>query len=294
MCPFCDHRNPPDAKFCNDCASPLHLKPCNQCNRVNDLAVTHCCDCGAAFPSLARTTDATQRLPSTHLAPAPAASGDAADTATVTQPLFAAPAVRAYRDLLRPGLFLIAAFAAILFAGIYATHFINAPAPDVMEVASEAVSAAEPDAPSAMQTVATALEEKPVEPETAAAVHAPIPAVDSDAKRRASVRQGPARVPATKRASAHQRPAPQGRAPVGAARKGAHGPLAPSDRVPVAEVSKKPGPERWQVMYASLARCSGDLSARIVCDERVRRLFCEGHWNNAPACANGVLHDRGQ
>jgi hypothetical protein len=44
-------------------------------------------------------------------------------------------------------------------------------------------------------------------------------------------------------------------------------------------------------MHVSLARCGGDPIARIVCDQRVRRRFCEGH---ALECASGVANDRGQ
>jgi hypothetical protein len=47
-------------------------------------------------------------------------------------------------------------------------------------------------------------------------------------------------------------------------------------------------------MEVSLARCSGDLIARFVCDQRVRLQFCEGHWGKAPACASGVANDHGQ
>ena len=289
MCPFCDHRNPADAKFCNECASPLHLKPCNQCNRVNDQAATHCYDCGTAFPA-----DATQMLPSAHVAPSRAPSGDTAETASVTHPPFAYPALRAYRNLLRPGVLLMASLATILIAGAYATHYIDAPAPHATKGASEVVSAAESDAPSATPTVAVPPEQGPMETENAAAVQVPTPAVESAAQVRANVRQGPAPVPAAKRATAHQHPAPVRGTAVSAARRKAHRPVAPPNRVPVAEISKRSGPERWQAMYTSLARCSGDVSARIVCDERVRRQFCEGHWNNAPACANGVLTDRGQ
>ena len=53
-------------------------------------------------------------------------------------------------------------------------------------------------------------------------------------------------------------------------------------------------PEPWQAMHVSLARCGGDLIARIVCDQRVRRRFCEGHWGGAQECASGVVNDRGQ
>lgn len=292
MCPFCDHRNPADAKFCNECASPLHLKPCSQCNRVNEQAATRCCECGTAFPSLPSTADATRMSPSVDLASARATSGDAADTATITHPPFAAPVMRAYRDLRRPGL-LVASVATILIAGAYATHY-DAHAPDATKGSSEVVSADEPEAPSATATVAAAPERGPMEAGTAAAGEAPTSAVEPDAQARASVRQDPAPVPAAKRASAHQHPAPQRGTAVSAARRKAHRPVTPTARVPVAEISRRAGPERWQAMYTSLARCSGDVSARIVCDERVRRQFCEGHWNNAPACANGVLTDRGQ
>jgi hypothetical protein len=47
-------------------------------------------------------------------------------------------------------------------------------------------------------------------------------------------------------------------------------------------------------MHVSLARCGGDPIARIVCDQRVRRRFCEGHWGEALECASGVANDRGQ
>jgi len=47
-------------------------------------------------------------------------------------------------------------------------------------------------------------------------------------------------------------------------------------------------------MHASLARCGGDLIDRIVCDQRVRRRFCEGYWGEAPECASGIANDHGQ
>jgi hypothetical protein len=47
-------------------------------------------------------------------------------------------------------------------------------------------------------------------------------------------------------------------------------------------------------MQASLARCGGDLIARIACDQRVRRRFCAGHWGEAPECPRGIANDHGQ
>ena len=51
QCLFCDHANPIGAKFCNDCAGPLHLKLCKQCDAINDLPATNCYKCGGEFPS---------------------------------------------------------------------------------------------------------------------------------------------------------------------------------------------------------------------------------------------------
>src|SRR5947208_557923 len=50
-CRFCDHDNPPDARFCNACGSPLYLKPCPQCEAVNDSAAPQCYQCGTALPN---------------------------------------------------------------------------------------------------------------------------------------------------------------------------------------------------------------------------------------------------
>ena len=48
-CRFCDHHNPEGARFCNACGSPVHLKPCPQCEAVNDVAAAECYECGAAL-----------------------------------------------------------------------------------------------------------------------------------------------------------------------------------------------------------------------------------------------------
>jgi len=63
----------------------------------------------------------------------------------------------------------------------------------------------------------------------------------------------------------------------------------------VAETSRAlQQPQPWQLLHVSLARCDGDLIARIVCELRVRRQFCQGHWGEAPECASGIKNDHGQ
>jgi hypothetical protein len=47
----------------------------------------------------------------------------------------------------------------------------------------------------------------------------------------------------------------------------------------------------WEVMNVNLARCTGDLIARIVCEQRVRQRFCEGRWGEVPECATGVTNE---
>ena len=48
-CCFCAHLNPVGAKFCNECASPLHLRPCRACDAVNARDAQACYRCGAAL-----------------------------------------------------------------------------------------------------------------------------------------------------------------------------------------------------------------------------------------------------
>ena len=292
MCSFCNHRNPAGAKFCNNCASPLHLKPCKQCDAVNDQAATNCYKCGAACPVLFSTPEATPVLPAADATPASATPGDVGVATTVTQPLFAASALRAGWLVLRPGQFLVAAIATILIIGGYDAYRINVATPDAMGVASQPIGAVENTATPATPAVLIAVESKPVEPDRTAAVQTPIPATEPEAPKRASGRQRPVPVPATARASAHQRPVPERQAAVGATPPVAHS-LAAA-RVGVAETRKALWRDPGQVMQVSLARCSGDLIARIVCEQRVRRHVCEGHWGEAPECASGVNYDHRQ
>src|SRR2546430_17664144 len=96
VCAFCDHHNPAGANFCNDCGSPLHLKPCNQCDAVNHEAATNCYKCGAECPALFTTPETTPVLPAADPTTPPLATpGDVGVPATVTRPPVVAAAVRA-------------------------------------------------------------------------------------------------------------------------------------------------------------------------------------------------------
>lgn len=73
-CRFCGHGNPGGAKFCNDCGSPLHLRPCAFCQAINDADAARCHVCDAALA-----------LPDTPVAaePPPAAAGSIAQAPEV-------------------------------------------------------------------------------------------------------------------------------------------------------------------------------------------------------------------
>lgn len=64
---------------------------------------------------------------------------------------------------------------------------------------------------------------------------------------------------------------------------------------PVPAAREAPRPDALQQMNEGLARCAnGDLFGRILCDQRVRREYCDGRWGQVPQCVSGVAVDRGQ
>jgi ribosomal protein L40E len=298
VCPFCDHRNPVGARFCNDCSSQLDLKPCKQCDAVNHQSATNCYKCGAALRTLFTTTEATQALPAAELAAASVMPGDAGVAARLTQPLFDVEALQ--------GGWRLIAFTTILIAGAYAAYRIGEVTSDAMEAASQLLPADKHNASTSAPTVTVAAPSKPEQSEAAVAIQAPVPGTDSEAPERASVRQHPMTAPAARRASAPQRPVPvpatkrasarpvpEQQLPAGATAPAVQTLAAAPVAAPVVEARKAQRPDRWQEMHASLARCDGNLIARIVCDQRVRRRYCEGHWGEGPECASAAI-DRGQ
>ena len=54
-CPFCEHGNPADSKFCSECGGALHLVPCPHCGAVSEVTATVCYQCSGPLPG--RTTD---------------------------------------------------------------------------------------------------------------------------------------------------------------------------------------------------------------------------------------------
>lgn len=307
MCSFCDHRNPGDARYCNACASPLNLKPCKQCDAVNERAAKNCYKCGAACPVSFGTPDATQALPAVDSSLASATTDDVGAGSSVTQRPFAISDSPWGGHSVRPGQVAAAVIAMIVIVGAYEAYRIDVATPDVIRDASQPAVVAANGKTAATPAAPPAVESKPVEPEATAALLTPIPLTNTETPKLASPIQPPASVPAAKVGSAHRSAAPapvtnratahqrgERKASAVAPSRVAHNGAAAPGHSRVTRASKPLRHDWWQVMQVSLARCSGDLFARIACDQRVRRHFCEGHWGVAPECASGVVNEHGQ
>lgn len=66
QCPFCEHGNPADAKFCNCCGGTLTLAPCPRCGAVNEVGASSCYQCHGKLGS-----EDALRLPVPAAAPTP-------------------------------------------------------------------------------------------------------------------------------------------------------------------------------------------------------------------------------
>ena len=276
MCPFCDHRNPAGARFCNECASPLHLKPCRGCDAINDQAAMYCHNCGAACPMPFDPVEATAEV-------------GVAVAQTADPPPSAVAPQRAGSPSRGTETVLVAATATVLIAGAYAAYRITT---DTPEVASRASITAAHTAFVATPAATTVVDLQPFEPAATSALPTPMAATDPAPSKGASADPRPFAVPAKPRAGARQHPPP--RAPVSATAPVSRGRAPANGGAPVAQIQTPLRPTHWQAMHESLARCGGDLLARIVCEQRVRLHFCEGHWGVAPECAGGIVNEHGQ
>jgi hypothetical protein len=62
---------------------------------------------------------------------------------------------------------------------------------------------------------------------------------------------------------------------------------------PPAAPREAAAPDPLQQMRDALAQCSGGIFDRILCDQRVRREYCEGRWGQVPQCTRSS-GDHGQ
>jgi hypothetical protein len=265
-CLICGRTSLPGAKLCSDCSSAR--------KRAFAATVTQplldAAGRGRSGASLLR--------PSQSVA---ATARRAAERSLFAKPPAAEPAVPASRrmDLI----FLAAGLVAVVLIGAFVARQVQksreAEAPQITEQATSPTQAA---LPNAVSVVPAGLSPKNVAETQAPALTSATPAAE------------PVPIPA-------KRPSPKRSAPIEAISLPAEaGPppqiiVAAPAPMPVPEVREAPRPDALQVMNEGLARCAGgDLFGRILCDQRVRREYCDGRWGQVPQCPSGVPNDRGQ
>jgi hypothetical protein len=133
QCPFCDHSNLADAKFCGECGGALHLAPCFRCGAVNQVTASSCYQCHHALsdrvpdaPATTAPADApasTRSLPVTFLA-------ESLPLAVFPQ----SPPRRRFRMVIDT---LIVVAIAVLGYNAYQQHRSSAPAPEPPAASSE-------------------------------------------------------------------------------------------------------------------------------------------------------------
>ena len=62
-CPSCDHGNPEDANFCNQCGMPVCFEVCDACEAVNTRHVSRCYKCGGLLSKPAADPVASEPSP---------------------------------------------------------------------------------------------------------------------------------------------------------------------------------------------------------------------------------------
>lgn len=82
QCSFCNRENAPDARYCSECGSPLHLRICPNahCGKVSAAEAKQCPHCGTYLPplrtTLASTADAAPLVASASPTDSPPAPGE--------------------------------------------------------------------------------------------------------------------------------------------------------------------------------------------------------------------------
>jgi hypothetical protein len=183
--------------------------------------------------------------------------------------------------------FLSAGCVAILLIGAYVARQIhNSRQVDEPPVAGQAAPASSDARATTVSVVPPALAPKAVGEIPTRAATAAMPEMESSPV--------PAKSEPPKRANSKPRTAPAEAttAPADPAPPPPVIAVAPAPVTPA--VREAPKPDALQLMKESLAQCTGNIIDRILCDQRVRREYCNGRWGQVPECSSNVANDRGQ
>jgi len=273
-CQICGSASATGAKLCSDCRA-ARKRAYDATITQPLLAIAGQASAGSRSPNRSRKSGRSNETE------AERASRKAAATAAKA----ALPVTESPRRARTPALLVV--FLLALLAGLYGLHRLLAtpktegeafkPVDRVISTDTAAAQAPQRPLPAAAPSAAKVPDEpvlgitQPVDGEAAEAATRGVPA-QAAAKRAIPVR-APAPVADTTALITVPPPAP-----------------APA---PVMEAKPAPRADPWQQMSEAIGRCSREgFFGRVVCEQRVRLQYCDGHWGQVPQCPGGPAADR--
>jgi hypothetical protein len=263
-CQICGRRSAPGAKLCDDCRAAR--------KRAFDATITQPLMAMAGTGTVSRTLARLRRAEASPESKARRAARKAKAAAESAAPVAAAPAARksvGSRSLLWPLLLSLGVALAVIAGWHLPSH---SPETDADSIATPSVA---PQTGVGAQSASP----KPAEPALPPAALPPLPTIVE----RELVPYAP---PAGKAAAPKRTVAPK---PAVAPEPPAEVEIVrvptPAPSPPVAQPAPRVDP--WQQMKETIGRCPDGFLDRVVCEQRVRLQYCEGHWGQVPQCPGG-------
>lgn len=273
ICKICGRPSAAGAKLCPDCRAAR--------KRAYDATITQPLMALAGAGTVSRTLARLRRSDASPEAKARRAARKAQAAAAKAEAASEIPAPR--KTSARPLLWVLLALGVVLaaIAGWYLpNHPPATPEPGADSLASPAAPAA-----GALDPGTEPVTLKPTEPAPTTAILPPLPAIVE----RELVPHSPAAgKPATSRrvVAAPKAPAPPPEAApeIEPVRIAAPAPVAAAP-LPAARI------DPWQQMSEAIGRCPSGFLDRVMCEQRIRLQYCEGHWGQAAQCPGGPSVD---
>ena len=300
-CTICGRPRLPGGKLCAQCKAALKRARQVTVSQLEPLpGVKLCAQCKA---TLKRARQATV----SKLEPLPrgakgAAKRRSAKTGAPTGPRLAAPTAplrSESRGRLRPAVALVALGAVVCAGGYFGNQLPSAGGLQSVVSASETsvrsatpsaaalsvLPAAEPALPAAQREPARVTDGvlPPAQPSPGLPANSPAAKPASNA--------GLSKTAAKRSTDAVQVAAEPSIARFGAAMESDAVAAAPSS-MPAPPPQETPPPDRWQSMSDAIARCGGEgFLAAVICEQRARLQYCDGHWGQVAQCPGGIRND---
>ena len=270
-CQICGRRSEPGAKLCADCRAAR--------KRAFDATITQPLMAMAGAGTVSRTLARLRRAEASPEAKARRAARKAkaaAAAATNAAPAVATPAAARKAADSRSLLWILLSTGVVLaaIAGWYLPN--HGPATPEADADSVATPTATPPSATGVEPPRAA----PVETAPPAATLTPLPAIVERERAPHGPAAGRPATPKRGAAASKPAPAPEARAEVEIVRV-----PTPAPAPPVPQPAPRADP--WQQMSQAIGRCPDGFLERVVCEQRVRLQYCEGHWGQVPQCPGG-------